>query len=415
MPRSGYFELDLPRRAKHEIVYSDPAELSAPPWTTVQGATPYKLCHSLVGYIHPDLRHIRSVLTVSDLLHLHHPELFSAAELERRAALYEPSIREAGHIICISEFTRRDVIARMNVSADKVSVVGLVPDGSGRRRLPAETHNRLLKGLNITSPFVLYPAQPWPHKNHERLLLAWREARARLPSGWRLILTGQPFPYGHPANPLIGETGALHLGYRSPLEMQALFQGCSMLVFPSLFEGFGLPVAEAMMAGKPVACSNLAVLREIAGDSAHYFNPENIGHIANAIEAVATSAEHKERALRSGAALARLAPEKIALETLRVYLRCLGRSDSTVSSIMTQRDWTPTPFSRHLPHARHHARRAEEAGKTGHWALAVSGLLATAIYSPSMAYRRLIVGWWKRLRHAYRSRNAASTRPTATP
>src|SRR6185503_15266227 len=118
---------------------------------------------------------------------------------------------------------------------------------------------------------------------------------SRLPHGMTLILTGRPFPKEHPAAALMGQerlsSRVRHLGYRSPLEIRALFQECTALVFPSLFEGFGMPVAEAIIAGKPVACSNVASLPEIAGDAAVTFNPNDVEEMAARILEIATSPE----------------------------------------------------------------------------------------------------------------------------
>lgn len=97
------------------------------------------------------------------------------------------------------------------------------------------------------------------------------------------MFSGRPFPQDHPALKLTKEFNleqrVLHLGYRSPMEIQALYQNCFLLVFPSLFEGFGMPVAEAIIAGKPVACSNCTSLPEIAGAAGHTFDPTNIHDI----------------------------------------------------------------------------------------------------------------------------------------
>jgi len=118
------------------------------------------------------------------------------------------------------------------------------------------------------------------------------------------------------------DSGILHLGWRSPLEVRALFQACHALVFPSLFEGFGMPVAEAIIAGKPVACSNATSLPEIAGDAAVMFDPNDVQDMAAKIEQVAT--DEALRAALAAAALRRRAlfsARDTAARTLAVYAR----------------------------------------------------------------------------------------------
>jgi len=146
--------------------------------------------------------------------------------------------------------------------------------------------------MQLRNPFFFFPAHCWPHKNHVRLVEAFRQIKAELPEGIKLVMTGNPFPEDHPAAVLIHDhklsSHVMHLGYRSPLEMRALFQGCLALVFPSLFEGFGMPVAEALIAGKPVLCSNVTSLPELAGNAALTFDPSNIEEIAQNMLNVAT-------------------------------------------------------------------------------------------------------------------------------
>jgi glycosyltransferase involved in cell wall biosynthesis len=126
--------------------------------------------------------------------------------------------------------------------------------------------------------YLLYPARPWRHKNHARLFEAFARLRTIRPE-LRLVLTGE------------GDFGVLPpgveaLGRISRDELVRLYQGAAALVFPSLYEGFGMPVLEAMACGCPVACSNVTSLPEVAGDAARTFDPRNIDDIAAAIESV---------------------------------------------------------------------------------------------------------------------------------
>jgi glycosyltransferase involved in cell wall biosynthesis len=243
----------------------------------------FDLVHSLIGYLHPDLEAFPHVVTVHDLQHLTYPQFFPADEWKTREHLYRESARRAAHIIAISEFTRQDIHQRYAVPLDKITTIWNIPSRNAWMPLSDEKCRELLRRLGVAGPFLFFPAHCWPHKNHARLIEAFALILPHLRKEVKLVLTGRPFPDDHPARLLIEQHGlqdrVVHLGYRSPLEMKALFHSCLLLVFPSLFEGFGMPVAEAIIAGKPVACSNTTSLPEIAGDAALTFDPENIHDI----------------------------------------------------------------------------------------------------------------------------------------
>jgi glycosyltransferase involved in cell wall biosynthesis len=290
--------------------------------------------HSVAGYSHPDLRGIPGILTIHDLQHLQHPEFFSSEAWEERERLYRESAEAARRIICISEFTRQDVHQRYGIPLDKLSTVWNIPSRQVWRQLEARERQTLLAGMGLTSPFLFFPAHCWPHKNHARLVEAFQLIAAELPRDLKLILTGRSFPADHPAALAIREHGLeqriVHLGYRSPLEIRALFQGCLGLVFPSLFEGYGMPVAEALIAGKPVACSNVTSLPEIAGDAALMFDPHDSKDMAARLLDLVTQPdlrrELSDRALRRRTLFS---ARRSALQTLSIYPRVFEETYGT--------------------------------------------------------------------------------------
>jgi glycosyltransferase involved in cell wall biosynthesis len=286
----------------------------------------FDMVHSVAGYTHPDLLGFPGVLTINDLQHLHYPEFFTPEQYEERERLYRTSAERASHIICISEFTRQDVHRQYGVPLEKMTTVWIIPSRNVWQAIEPAKRTQLLAGLGIDAPFLFFPAHCWPHKNHARLVDAFSRALDRLPRDVKLVLTGGAFPSDHPAAAMIRERGLesriVHLGYRSPLEIRALFQGCQALVFPSLFEGYGMPVAEAIIAGKPVLCSNATSLPEIAGDAALTFDPKDVDAISDALVEITTRPEL--RAALSEAALRRrglFASRRSAVQTLSVYQR----------------------------------------------------------------------------------------------
>lgn len=286
----------------------------------------FDIVHSVAGYTHPDMVGFPGVLTIHDLQHLHYPQFFSEAEYEERERLYRESAERAAHVICISEFTRQHVHRQYGIPLEKMSAVWNIPSRNVWHPLKESTKVAMLERMGLKGQFFFYPAHCWPHKNHERLVEAFHRITSELPGDLKLVMTGNPFPEDHPAVALIRDydlsSRVMHLGYRSPLEMRALFQGCLALVFPSLFEGFGMPVAEAMIAGKPVLCSNVTSLPELAGNAALTFDPNKVEEIAQSMLDVATDATLRQTL--ANAAIDRrslFSARRSAIMTMSIYQR----------------------------------------------------------------------------------------------
>ena len=324
-PRSACHEWDFPPDFKVDLHYSDEAG-GFEVLDTSRGGRPFDIVHSVAGYTHPDLMGVPGILTMNDLQHLEYPQFFSPEDWNTREMFYRESAARARHIICISEFTRQHMHRRYGVALEKMTTVWIIPDSGAWRALQEGTRSSLLAGMGLAEPFLLFPAHCWPHKNHARLVEAIDLVDSSLPADLKVVLTGNPFPQDHPAATLIREHGLarriVHLGFRSPLELRALYQGCLAVVFPSLFEGFGMPVAESIISGKPVLCSNVTSLPEIAGDAALQFDPLDTQAIAVRILEIAT--QPSLRASLTQAALRRRAvfsARRTAVQTLAVYQR----------------------------------------------------------------------------------------------
>jgi len=210
-----------------------------------------------------------TVLTLLDVQHLDLPELFSRGERAFRRVAYDSAARRAERVIVISQWVRRRVIERLGLAPDQVHAIHLGVD-----------LERFRPDASIArEPFLLYPARPWPHKNHARLFEAFDVLRARQPE-LRLVLTGT----GHDAASLppgVEARGDVPLDGRIDLYRRA-----ALVVFPSLYEGFGLPPIEAMACGCPVAASNAGSLPEVCGDAARLFDPRSVDDLIGAVEEV---------------------------------------------------------------------------------------------------------------------------------
>jgi glycosyltransferase involved in cell wall biosynthesis len=201
--------------------------------------------------------------TILDLQHEFLPENFPRWELAYRKYLYGASARRSRVVIAISEHGRETLIERLSLPPERVRTIHLGVD-----------LERFSPGDVAREPFVLYPANRWPHKNHETLF----RSMGLLPE-YRLVLTGYDGPV---------PDGVDSVGRVTHDELVDLYRRASALVFPSRYEGFGQPVLEALACACPVACSDLPPLREVAGDAAVYFDPDDPESIAAGVrEAIA--------------------------------------------------------------------------------------------------------------------------------
>ena len=222
-----------------------------------------------------------TVVTCVDLQHLHHPRFFSRRDRILRRLRWHPSVKRATRVAVFSEFVRRSVEERLDVPAGRIDVVG------------ASCSERFFEAPPESPPpvrdFILYPASPLPAKNHGRLLDAFSRLKSSYPD-LRLVLVG---PMTHGWAPVRQRIDALGLdgdvdiqGHVSLGELVGLYRGARAMVFPSLFEGFGIPVLEAMAAGCPVVAANATSVPEVCGDAAILFEPEDVESIAEGIRRV---------------------------------------------------------------------------------------------------------------------------------
>ncbi|MGZ4385254.1 MAG: glycosyltransferase family 4 protein [Gaiellaceae bacterium] len=213
----------------------------------------------------PSIDRLPAAVTVLDVQHELHPGFFSRSELAYRKLAYGHAIRRSRVVITISESSKQALIAHLGLPDERVRVVYLAVD-----------HHRFRPAGAEREPFILYPANRWPHKNHDRLFQALALLRRERPE-LRLLLTGA----GHDATPL--PEGVELKGWMRVEELVDLYRRAACLVFPSLYEGFGQPPLEAMACGCPVACSDIPVLREVCRDAARFFDPKSPEAIAEAV------------------------------------------------------------------------------------------------------------------------------------
>ncbi len=285
-----------------------------------------ELLHSLASTA-PLWGPFRRVTTVHDLIYARHPEAHSGLRDRGMRMLVPAAVRRSERVIAISQSTRSDLIELLGTRPDRIDVV---PNGLGsvRRASPmAEPQTRARFELGERE-VVLSLSAKRPHKN----LLALISALALIPAERRplVVLPGYPTWHEQELRERAASAGVLadvrFPDWVSGSELEGLWALARAFVFPSLYEGFGLPVLEAMARGVPVACSNTSSLPEIAGDAALLFDPREERAIAAAIETLlALEAGARARVRERGIARAQqFTWERTARATLDSYARALG-------------------------------------------------------------------------------------------
>ena len=269
------------------------------------------------------LTSIPSVYQPHDLLHRHHPEQFGALHARYRDDTYRTFCDRAAIVAVMTEWGRADILSAFGLPTDRIAVVPWAPVAGLARPAQAATE------LDLPDRFVVYPAQTWPHKNHIRLIEALALLRDRgtvVP----LVCTGRQTEHMPSIQRRIDDLGVAgqvrFLGYVPPDILDKIYRVATALVFPSRFEGWGLPVVEAFAYGLPVACSNATVLPEVARDAALFFDPESPDDIASAIAAVWSDEDLRETLRGRGQMrVADLSWEKTARTFRALYRRVVGR------------------------------------------------------------------------------------------
>ena len=237
----------------------------------------------------------RYIVTVHDLIPLRFPQRFS--RLTAYFRYYIPQVlRQAEHIICDSQATALDVANFFQISAQKMTAIPLACDNINFRYLGLSAKN-----------YFLYTGRHDPYKNLERLIAAFASLGDR--TNYELWLAGPPNAYTPQLTAQVEQLGLQSLikflGYVPYSQLPVLMNQAIALVFPTLWEGFGLPILEAMACGTPVITSNLSSMPEVAGDAALLVNPYSVGEIARAMQTIAT--DSKVRSNLKKASLARSA------------------------------------------------------------------------------------------------------------
>lgn len=247
---------------------------------------------------------IPTVSVIYDLQYKTYPEFFAAEDVAHRDRTFVEASKRSTMLAAISDYSRQTAIERGGIDPSRIKTIHL--HISKARLRNAKKDETVLDRLNLLPrKYLIYPANFWKHKNHEMLLTAFGMARSRgLADDIKLVCTGAPGErqsWLKQASIGLGLDQSVILpGYLKNAELLALISESAGVVFPSLYEGFGLPVIEAMATDVPVACSNVTSLPEVAGGAAILFDPRVPEQIAGAIVSLAHDRELTARLVEAG-------------------------------------------------------------------------------------------------------------------
>lgn len=252
--------------------------------------TKYDLLHIPSYRRIPLLKRTKVVATVHDLAAFSVDAKYDRARMLFNRKFAPAMIRRADHVIAVSEHTKNDIVRFTGYPEDKITVIYSGIDHDLFHPAPAEEARRTLAELHgLEKPFFVYVSRlEHPAKNHVRLIEAFERFKLESDSAHQLVLAGADWSGADLIRARAAQSPVnsdiVFLGFVPGDSLPLLYSGCDLMVFPSLFEGFGFPVLEALACGAPVACSNTSAMKEIAGGAAQTFNPYSTDEIFACME-----------------------------------------------------------------------------------------------------------------------------------
>lgn len=266
----------------------------------------------------PRFSPVPTVVSVMDLSFLHFPETFRKNDLYQLKNWTKYSVLNSKKVITISQSSKNDIIKYYKVPEEKVQVVHL-----GLKEIKMENSSSTLSDFGITGKYILFVGTIQPRKNISRLIQAFSILPDDLKKEYQLVIVGKkgwlyedilktPSMYGV-------DDKTLFLDYVTDKDLPTFYKNAEIFVLPSLYEGFGLPVLEAMRYGCPVLTSNVSSLPEAGGEAALYFNPESVDNIEEMLEKVLKDEKLRKKMKEKGFShYKKFTWDKAAKEVLRV-------------------------------------------------------------------------------------------------
>lgn len=270
------------------------------------------------------------VATVHDVATLSMDAKYDAARMFYNRRIVPSQIHNADHIITVSHYSKKDIVERVGVAPEKITV--LYSGINHQIFQPVEktaARAQLAEKYKLDRPFIIYVSRlEHPAKNHVRLIEAFEQFKAKTDSPHKLILPGADWN-GAEAIRVRATASPVHddilfPGFLPLEDLPLFYSACDLMAFPSLFEGFGFPIIEALACGAPVMCSNTSSMREIAGNVVPKFNPHSTGEIEQCLEKTLSEGWSEAKRLHGIAYAAEFDWSRTARQTLDIYERTAG-------------------------------------------------------------------------------------------
>jgi glycosyltransferase involved in cell wall biosynthesis len=277
--------------------------------------------HGTIGRLPKFRKHTKYITTIHDL----NPLKFSDSNTHTynwyMSILLRQAVNTANKVIAISNTIKNDIIELLHIPEQKIQVIY---EGVNKYWRPVNSTkwSDIKKKYGISTSYILAVGNLEPKKNFPRLASAFSALKDRKKIKEQLVIVG---PEGWRAKSIINsaheiDNKIIFTGYVSNYELRILYNQAKLFVFPSLYEGFGLPILEAMACGAPVVASNTTAIPEIAGNAALYFDPLNIEEMSYVIEKVICNEELRKELIKKGFdRVKKFSWEKTAKETLELY------------------------------------------------------------------------------------------------
>ncbi len=282
-------------------------------------------------YVLPPLRS-RAIVTIHDIIHLLYPQFLpNRVALVYARVMIRRALARADRIITVSYNSKRDLVDYFGITPSRVDVIYNGVSSRFRPNVPFEERARVARKYGLRPPYLLFLGGEKPHKNVQNVVRAFAEARRDRPDLPHLLALAGPMPKNSARiDALIAalDVGAAiaRPGLIEEDDLPGLFAGADVLLYPTLYEGFGLPVVEAMACGTPVLTSSTSALQEIAGGYAYLVDPLDVDAIARGIVALATDPKVRADFVELGKKRALdFSWDKAAERTLEVYGEALAR------------------------------------------------------------------------------------------
>ncbi len=268
---------------------------------------------------------IPSIVTIHDLIFLRYPEYYKRIDRNMYHSIYQGSCNRSTKIIAISQQTKADLIDYFAISPDKIEVIYQTCDNRFFLRIGEEVKSSVRLKFALPDKFILCVGTIEKRKNQLAILKAVVKENIDTP----VVILGKPTEYINELNQFIRQSGCekqvTFLHHTTSDEVQAIYQMAEVMVYPSFFEGFGLPVLEAQASGCPVITSNTSSLPEAGGDGALYINPANISEIGQALGILLSNSTIRDEYILKGTANSkRFCDQSAAEKIMNLYNKVLA-------------------------------------------------------------------------------------------